>query len=320
MHRSKIEWTDFSGGYANFVWRGKHRGDCEVSPGCAHCYVTRCWTRRPDLWPDETTFFPDKLAKLSRCRPRPNKTMYRRGPDSRPMVFPNDTGDLFHCNVTDQRIVAALDVFYARNDIDWQILTKRADRAANILRKWLIHRGLDSLPPWMWLLFSAEDQQRLDERLPWLAAVPAAVRGFSIEPMLGPVVLPTWALESGILRWIIVGGESGQAARPMHPDWPRQLRDQCERAGCAYFFKQWGRWWPWSELRSEKCNYHVWGPDVWGGPYYVLTQDGRFLDSNEPETDTSVRVSAVGKKTAGKYLDGQLWDQFPSVPEVPPDA
>lgn len=119
-------------------------------------------------------------------------------------------------------------------------------------------RPTTSLPN-VWLGVSAEDQARADERIPHLLATPAAVRFISAEPLLGPIdlvqamttddalrVLVGNKLDGhprdarGSIHWVIVGGESGPGARPMHPDWARQLRDQCEQAGIPFFFKQWG--------------------------------------------------------------------------------
>jgi protein gp37 len=131
------------------VRRGKKPGECEVSIGCASCYVTRIWRRNPDAWPDLTTWYPDKLDQLRRCRPRPGKTPYRRGPDSRPLVFVCDTGDLFHARVPAAFIFEALDVMAERSDIDFQVLTKREHRAHGLILEWLKSRDWARLPPWM---------------------------------------------------------------------------------------------------------------------------------------------------------------------------
>jgi protein gp37 len=155
-------------------------------------------------------------------------------------------------------------------------------------------------PPWplpnVWLGTSVSDQASADERIPHLLRAPAAVRFVSAEPLLGPVNLcnihrsqgeyidALWCEETGdddplfggaTLDWIIVGGESGPKARPMHPDWARSLRDQCVAAGTAFFFKQWGEW----------------------APRY----DGAGRE----------HPTRVGKKTAGHVLDGQVWQQLP---------
>src|SRR5262249_14134601 len=138
--------------------------------------------------------------------------------------------------------------------------------------------GWESYPRNVWLVVSCEDQANADARIPDLLAAPAAVRGVSCEPLLGPIDFSTawhgeWALESECwgecnwcvkgypalhncqrkepfsgrhdrsgLDWVIAGGESGPGARPMHPDWARALRDQCGAAGVPFFFKQWGEW------------------------------------------------------------------------------
>jgi protein gp37 len=141
--------------------------------------------------------------------------------------------------------------------------------------------------PNVWLLVSAEDQQRADERIPDLLATAATVRGVSIEPMLGPVDI---SRHDQSRFWVICGGESGTGARPMHPDWAKSLRDQCAAAGTAFFFKQWGEWKPadHSDFPTGKK------PVAWPG------QDG----------PVSIRV---GKARAGRVLDGQEHSAFPEI-------
>src|SRR5438132_97692 len=109
----------------------------------------------------------------------------------------------------------------------YQILTKRADRVRRLapVLEW---------PPNVWMGVSVENQV-FAFRAKRLAQVPAAVRFLSVEPLLGPVTLDLTSI-----NWVIVGGESGPHARPMHPDWARGVRDQCVAAGVAFFFKQWG--------------------------------------------------------------------------------
>src|SRR5690606_37330544 len=132
-------------------------------------------------------------------------------------------------------------------------------------------------PPNVWLGVSCERQQEADERIPDLLATPAAVRFVSAEPLLGPIDFArlgdaTFRLNAftgeaehtlgfkdrtrGRLDWIIVGGESGPGARPMHPAWARSIRDQCASAGVPFFFKQWGSWAPTSGV-DVYCH----GPD-----------------------------------------------------------
>lgn len=296
MHRSEIEWTDYSAGYANFVRRGKKAGECECSPGCAHCYVTRYWRINPDAWPDETTWYPEKLKQLSRCQPRPGSTPYRRGPGSKPMVFVCDTGDLFHDRVPVDFVFSALDVMYERQDIDWQILTKRHQRAHHLIIEWLKARDLGRLPPWMWIMFTIENQEWLEQRLPYLVYIPATVRGLSLGPLLGPVDV----IDSGMwdwrytydywravfpdagppIHWFAVEGESrerGAIGRRMSPDWVRSLRAQANQAGVAFLLKQWGDYRPTDEERKE-----------WLGAGWDPAQ-----------------------RRGGRTLDGQVWNEFP---------
>jgi protein gp37 len=107
--------------------------------------------------------------------------------------------------------------------------------------------------PNVWLGVSVEDQTRADERIPDLLATPATIRFISAEPLLGPVDLDKAVMLQPFteyypgqppLNWVIVGGESGSGARPMHPDWARAIRDQCASAGVPFFFKQWGEFLP----------------------------------------------------------------------------
>jgi protein gp37 len=226
MKRSDIGWTDYSGGKANFVLRGKAKGDCEHSEGCANCYAWLMRNRNPEETPDYTTFSTDKLQSLARVRPRENRQPYRRGPGSRPMVFVVDMGDLFHEAVPDALVMQALDVFRARSDVDWQILTKRVDRLVSM---W----GGVVLPFNVWVGVTAENQRRADERLPLLCQVPAAVRFVSVEPMLEPVLLDL----TGI-AWVICGGESGGHRRSFDKAWAAALWEQCRAAGIPFFFKQ----------------------------------------------------------------------------------
>jgi protein gp37 len=99
--------------------------------------------------------------------------------------------------------------------------------------------------PNVWAGVSVEDQSTADERIPLLLQTPAAVRWVSAEPLLGPVDLRDfddglWRRSDACLDWVVVGGESGPSARPIHPDWARSLRDQCAEAGVPFLFKQWG--------------------------------------------------------------------------------
>ena len=154
--------------------------------------------------------------------------------------------------------------------------------------------------PNVWLGVSAEDQKRADERIPDLLATPAAVRWISAEPLLGPVDLTRYfyaPLEMmRALDWVVVGGESGRGARPMHPDWVRSIRDQCTDARVPFFFKQWGEWFP-------ECQWE-------DNPELILPTSKGLLHLDQ------LQMHAVGKGRAGRLLDGCEHNGFPGAPVV----
>ena len=104
-----------------------------------------------------------------------------------------------------------------------------------------------------------------------------------------------------MLDWVIVGGESGPHARPMHPDWARSLRDQCLAAGVPFHFKQWGEF--------RQTDY----PSL-GFGHVCMRADGH--QQWVPSHPSYVTLAKVGKKSAGRLLDGRTWDELPSVAEV----
>lgn len=188
----------------------------------------------------------------------------------------------------------------------------------------------------VWLGVSAERQQEADERIPHLLQTPAAIRFVSCEPLLGPIDLR--GLQSDLdqvgeryvldaltgrvlfgsiaeqpaqqslvakLDWIIVGGESGPGARPMHPDWARALREQCTAAGVPFFFKQWGGWKPLDQITEQVIT----GAR---GPHAIVHQDGRYiLDSDIADPPRAVFAFNFGKKAAGRLLDGKEHNGMP---------
>jgi protein gp37 len=210
--KSGIQWTDSTW---NFLTGCSH-----ISPGCDHCYAEALSKRLQATGTEryrngfQLTFHPEVVAlPLSWRRPR--------------RIFVNSMSDLFHEDVPIDWIRQGFDVMAATPQHTYQILTKRADRVRRLASQleW---------PPNIWMGVSVENQV-FAFRAQRLAEVPAVVRFLSVEPLLGPVTLDL----TGI-HWVIVGGESGPGARPMHPDWARSVRDQCAAAGVAFFFKQWG--------------------------------------------------------------------------------
>jgi protein gp37 len=240
--KSAIEWTEAT-------WNPV-TGCSKVSPGCAHCYAERLshrygWTRQPWTPANEAenvVLHPERLAvPLHWRKPR--------------MIFVNSMSDLFHEQVPDEFILQVFSVMAQAEQHTFQVLTKRPER----MREWLLtHNGWvpqGLRPGWdgaflmplrnVWLGVSVENQHWANVRIPLLLETPAAVRFLSCEPLLGAVDLSHHLAGSGVfwnapLQWVIVGGESGPKHRPMRVEWAQQLRDQCQAAGIAFFFKQHG--------------------------------------------------------------------------------
>jgi protein gp37 len=216
-----IEWTDAT-------WNPV-TGCSKVSPGCAHCYAeTLALTRLagkpgyPGLpWTPENAaanvvLHPDRLDLPLRWR-KPRR------------VFVNSMSDLFHEQVPEEFIHRVWVVMESAPSHTFQVLTKRPERMRDILTGCLSDRVL----PNVWLGTSIENDRYVG-RADALRETPAAVRFISAEPLLGP--LPSLDLTG--IDWLIVGGESGPGARPMDPDWVRDLVERADAAGCAVFVKQ----------------------------------------------------------------------------------
>lgn len=301
-------------------------------------------------WSGKMTPVPESLADpLGWKKPR--------------MVFVNSMSDLFHEDVPDEFIDRVFAVMYQAQWHTFQVLTKRAKRMAAYfadkgMRATAIgtaayHLAAQQAPekaailtngdfvddvfdvwpiPNVWLGVSAEDQQRADERIPWLLKTPAAVRFLSCEPLLGPIDLfpkcpPEYQphLRSDRISWVIVGGESGQKARPMHPAWVRQIRDQCQQAGVPFFFKQWGAYSYHEGLAGPVENTIRWEPPIpasaFAGDRLLQwnSETGQFQRPAKGATVAdvmgvgSVLATRVGKHESGRLLDEKEWSEFPTA-------
>lgn len=337
---SKIEWTH----HTFNPWRGCTK----VSPGCANCYADTLSKRNPAIlgeWgPNGTRVVaaesywgkPYSWDHDAHCAGQRHRVFCASLAD----IFEDWTGPVTaHPGLrwidiagkwqkTDlhigKNLVTLADarrrlfhLIAKTPNLAWLLLTKRPENvkpmtAAEWGNRW---------PPNVWLGTSVENQEQADKRIQELLKVPAAIRFLSCEPLLGPVDLRSigpekwdallgwkdaannergWANTSRI-HWVIAGGESGHRAqriRPMHPDWVRSIRDQCQAAGVPFFFKQWGEWLPsaqgeWSKI-GRRSNY----------PHQVIQPGHQHM-------------FRVGKKAAGRLLDGREWNEFPKV-EVSP--
>lgn len=215
---SKIEWTDAT-------WNPV-RGCTKISPGCLHCYAETFAERfrgvpgHPFEFGFDLRLVPEKLGDPVRWS-KPKK------------IFVNSMSDLFHEDVPEEFIEKVCRVMLAANWHTYQILTKRADRMAAMLRGKLRKVAKASH---IWWGVSVEDRKHGLPRIAKLCSAEPAVAFLSIEPLLEDLN----KMDLHGIDWVIVGGESGPGARPMSPEWVRSIRDQCYRADVRFFFKQWG--------------------------------------------------------------------------------
>jgi protein gp37 len=333
--RTKIEWcTDSWNPIRARGVAGKIGWHCEhVSEGCRFCYAEAINRRlgtgleyKPGYRDALEIFLDEKtlLQPLKWKKPR--------------RVFVCSMTDLFADFVSDEMIDRIFAVMALCPQHQFQVLTKRSARmraycstiqkygrwlsmedvalqlgrdprgADNDGFDWLAHK---EFLPNVWLGVSCEDQKRADERIPDLLQTPAAIRFVSLEPLLGPIDLKRCGSierpERGVVQkvnplsgffapdafvprldWVIAGGESGPNARPMHPDSARSIRDQCEAAGVPFFFKQWGEW-------------------ADADDYALETQE--HFDARGKTEGKSIRV---GKRAAGRLLDGREHSEYPA--------
>lgn len=312
MGKTNIQWCDY-------VWNVV-TGCNKISQGCKNCYAetyaNRFWGERKFT---DVQYHENKLQDPFKWK-KPQR------------IFVNSMSDLFHEDVPSEFIADVFNTMACatrecqHNNIEhcseecWTgtphtflILTKRPERMIKFVNEEIyeitehwpgdcpinIMMG-DNWPlPNVWLGVSCEDQKTADERIPLLLQTPAAVRFISAGPLLGQIDLKHyfigdikyWGIDELFiprLNWVIVGGESGKSARPMHPDWARNLRDQCKEAHVPFFFKQWGEWYALDrEIPKE------------------LWKKNKIIEMSEE------LMQKVGKKQAGRLLDGIEYKEFP---------
>jgi protein gp37 len=278
-------------------------GCTPVSAACDHCWladISRRFQKGINLGGKDkavkifTSFETGKFNGTVRTRPDRLDIPLKR---KKPTVYAV-WSDLFHPEIPDEFIEKALNVVYDAKQHTFLILTKRPERMRDFLLG-TSGAGANFEFDNLWLGVTAENQEQADKRIPILLQIPSAKRFVSIEPMLGPVDLDkippgnsgrwcgfgpsefkcdTYKAKDG-LDLVVLGGESGHGARPMHPDWARGVRDQCQAAGVPFFFKQWGEW------RKQEPYGH--------------------------ETDGDATMFRCGLRKAGRLLDGQEHNELP---------
>lgn len=255
---TKIEWAH----HTFNAWIGCQK----VGPACDHCYAEKsiAASMLGVKWGPHEPRHPTAPATWNQPKAW-NREAARLG--TRYRVFCNSLSDVFDNAVPEGWRYALFELIGATPNLDWMLLTKRIGNVAKLCDVPYMQQLLKER---IWLGITVVNQEEANRDIPKLLAVPARVRFLSIEPMLGPIVLPALRCDhgslpgpggvggvtcpdcdghgarnaSGCLRlhWVIAGGESGPHARPMHPDWVRSLRDQCRAAGVPFLFKQWGEW------------------------------------------------------------------------------
>lgn len=237
---TSIEWTDAT-------WNPV-TGCTKISAGCDNCYAERFSERFRGVpgHPFEHGF--DLMLRSERLE----YPLTWRQPK---MIFVNSMSDLFHKEVPFSFVDKVFDTMERADWHTFQILTKRSSRMRDYVNK--RYRD-EAAPAHVWLGTSLEDGSR-KSRTRHMQGMNASIKFLSVEPLIGPM----GSMDLNGIDWVIVGGESGPKARPMHPDWVREVRDQCIDAGVSFFFKQWGGIRPktggrildgfeWNQLPSEE--------------------------------------------------------------------
>lgn len=331
----KIEWADHTWN----PWEGCQK----VGPGCDHCYAENRNARfaggQAINWGPGA---PRRRTSVSNwnlpLRWNAQAEAFQAQHGRRQRVFCASLADVFDNAVSREWRDDLAALILDTADLDWLLLTKRIGNAGAMLGEMF----LDGPPANVWLGATVVNQAEADRDILKLLRIPASVRFLSMEPLLGPVSFEglfanpsniadgTNALEE--LDWVIVGGESGPGARPMHPDWALSLRDQCEAVGTAFMFKQWGEWRPISQM-SEGEDRALWRSRVIAKPHEdqsnlddiygrvcttestVIHLDGSVHHFLEPNAFPlgAMTMYRVGKKAAGRQLDGRTWDETPAT-------
>lgn len=265
---SRIEWTNHT---FNPWW-----GCVKVSAACKHCYA-ESWSKRlgSNVWgikADRRFFGAAHWSEPLRW----NNAATENGERAR--VFCASMADVFEDRRDlDEWRVKLWTLIDQTPQLDWLLLTKRPELVADMVpwgSEW---------PKNVWMGTTVENQECAEERLPYLAALPAAVRFISAEPLLSPLDIKPWLGDA--IDWVITGGESGPKARPSSPSWFLDLLNQCMEKEVAFHFKQWGDWAPGQGLNLAKAR-------------ASKAEDGTVM-------------LRVGKKAAGRLLDGTTWDELP---------
>jgi protein gp37 len=232
-----IEWTEET-------WNPV-TGCSKVSAGCEHCYAEVMARRLKAM----RARGYDNGFELSLLPERLQQPLHKKKPTR---FFVNSMSDLFHEEVPDSFLDEVFAIINQTPQHTYQILTKRAYRLPEYF-------GSRTLPSNVWLGVTVEDKQSGIPRIDHLRGINATVRFLSVEPLLEDL----GDLNLNGIHWVIVGGESGPNARPMNQEWVLSIKEQCDRSGSAFFFKQWGSWGMDKIKRNKKANGRVLLGQTW---------------------------------------------------------
>jgi protein gp37 len=338
---SGISWTD----HTFNPWIGCNK----VSPGCDRCYAEALMDKRYH----KVTWGPGQSRRRTGASNWRQPLNWNKAHERfyaehgrRQRVFCASLADVFDNEVDPQWRVDLFKLIDQTPNLDWLLLTKRIGNAQRMLDEVSVALALrESGAPWpprpnVWLGATVVNQEEADRDIPKLLATPARVRFLSMEPLLGPVRLDKltrksqfddWEYYDNCLTgfkahknggwfeshvdWVIVGGESGPGARPMHPDWARSLRDQCSAAGVPFHFKQWGEY-SIHEVGHDGAivppmPMHIKGLRVWTDALGYVTPAGTAM-VDEVFAPGSVLAVPCGKEAAGYLLDDVEHNGFPA--------
>jgi protein gp37 len=236
--KTGISWTDST-------WNPV-TGCSKISAGCKNCYAKQLHDKRYKAYHAGKAMPEQYSTPFEVIRLHNNRLQIPIHWKKPRKIFVCSTGDLFHEGVSFYFIEEVWDIMFDCPEHTFQILTKRPDRMLEFAN-WMVNRRNRNIDYHnVWLGTSIENQEQADERIPYLLSTPAQVRFISAEPLLGELNLSkpcgfdkpiqTQAMEG--ISWVIVGGESGKAARSMNMVWAWSIRYQCKEFGVPFFMKQ----------------------------------------------------------------------------------
>lgn len=291
MDNSRIEWTDATWNPIAAIDKatGRRGWFCvHASEGCRFCYAESMnrWVGTGHEYA-QGNLKKVELQLVYNARSQASMDWPVRAARPR-KIFVCSMTDLFANFIPEEFVIKIFQIMVACSQHTFIVLTKRPERMSRFLDR----EFPDGLPRQIWIGISAEDQGNYDLRIPYLKECPAAaVKFVSLEPLLGRIEL---GASVEFLNWVIVGGESGRLARPMHAEWAVSLQFEAWSCGIPVFFKQWGEWLHLSQVVQ------------------LVTLDSAHLTSARihdwPDQSKSLRV---GKEAAGSDLFGIPVKQFP---------